>query len=58
MYDDEKDPAAVALGRRGGKAGTGKSKVRGSRAYYQELSRRGIKARRAKAKKAEREARP
>lgn len=45
----EKNPAAVALGRRGGEAGTGKSKVRGGRKYYQALSAKGVKARKLKA---------
>lgn len=33
--------AAVALGRQGGKSGTGKAKRRGSKNYYKELGRAG-----------------
>ncbi|HUJ08560.1 MAG TPA: hypothetical protein VL171_00900 [Verrucomicrobiae bacterium] len=34
---------------KGGKAGTGKAKVRGNKAYYKRLSARAAKARKAKA---------
>ena len=44
----QKDPAAVALGTRGGKAGTGKSKVRGDKSYYKRISKLAAKARKAK----------
>jgi len=35
----------AAIGRRGGEAGRGESKVRGGRAYYREISAKGAKAR-------------
>jgi len=38
--------AAVALGRKGGAAGTGVSKKRGDAEYYRKLSERAVKARR------------
>jgi protein-arginine kinase activator protein McsA len=47
----KKDPAAVSLGRRGGKAGTGDSKVRGDAAYYKRISKKAAAARKAKAAK-------
>lgn len=50
MLNDDKDPAAVALGRRGGKAGTGKSKVRGGPEYYREISQIGVQKRKEKAR--------
>lgn len=43
--------AAVSLGRRGGKAGRGKSKRRGSSAYYRALALKSAAARRAKAQR-------
>ena len=48
-WDDERQrSAAVSLGSRGGKAGTGKSKIRGDREYYRTISRLASKARKAK----------
>jgi hypothetical protein len=41
----KKDPAAVSLGRRGGKAGTGESKVRGDADYYKRISAKAAKTR-------------
>lgn len=43
-----KSPAAVSLGRRGGKAGTGKAKVRGDSDYYKRISAKAAAARKAK----------
>jgi hypothetical protein len=40
--------AAAALGRRGGKAGKGAAKRRGSKAYYKALSAKAVQARKAK----------
>ena len=45
----QKDPAAVSLGTRGGKAGTGKAKVRGDSDYYKRISKKAAKARKRKA---------
>ena len=44
----KKDPAAVSLGRRGGKAGTGSSKVRGDADYYRKISKKAAAARKRK----------
>jgi len=49
IYHDFTNPAA-ALGRRGGKAGTGKSKRR-TKAHYRRLSALGVAARWGKKKK-------
>ena len=46
-----KNPAAVSLGRLGGKAGKGKGKVRGDKAYYQLISKKAAAARNAKRSK-------
>jgi hypothetical protein len=43
----KKDPAAVALGRKGGKAGTGESKRR-SGEHYRQMQEKSAEARRAK----------
>ena len=45
-----KNPAAVSLGRRGGKAGTGESKKRGDSAYYQRIGNLALQARQKKAR--------
>jgi hypothetical protein len=42
--------AAAELGRRGGKAGKGAAKRRGSKAYYKVLAAKAARARKAKAK--------
>ena len=39
------------LGKKGGEAGTGKSKVRGSTEYYKRISAKAAKARKAKQRK-------
>lgn len=44
-----KNPAAVSLGRLGGKGGKGKSKIRGDADYYKRISKKAAKARKAKA---------
>jgi len=36
--NQQKNPHAVALGRKGGKAGTGESKRRGNSAYYRQMA--------------------
>jgi len=43
-----KNPAAVSLGRLGGKAGKGESKKRGDAEYYRSISQKAAKARKAK----------
>jgi hypothetical protein len=43
-----KNKAATALGRKGGKSGTGAAKVRGGSGYYKALSAKAAKARAAK----------
>ena len=43
-----KNPAAVSLGRLGGKAGKGESKKRGDSEYYRTISQKAAKARKAK----------
>ena len=42
-----KNPHAVALGRKGGKAGTGKSKRRGSSDYYRQMAEAEYQAQKA-----------
>lgn len=39
----------ASIGSKGGKAGTGKSKIRGGKEYYKRISRLAAKARRAAA---------
>ena len=41
----------ASLGKKGGEAGTGKSKVRGSAEYYKRISAEAAKARKAKQQK-------
>jgi hypothetical protein len=41
--NDNKNPAAVALGKLGGAAGTGKAKSRGNKAYYRKLAFRRVR---------------
>ncbi len=50
----------IEMGRKGGAAGTGEAKNRGNAAYYAELQRRSVVARRARAelRKAKRQAKP
>lgn len=43
-------PAAVSLGRRGGKAGTGKSQVRGTPEYYRALQAKSTAAKKRRKK--------
>ena len=52
MSGSESDPVKKylkQLGAAGGKAGRGKSKIRGTIAYYKRISRKGVEARRKKA---------
>ncbi len=51
MTNEEVRRYLSAIGKRGGAAGTGKAKRRGSSAYYQELAKLAAAARKAKAKK-------
>jgi hypothetical protein len=40
----------ASIGKRGGEAGSGASKVRGNKSYYQRIAKESVKARRAKRK--------
>jgi hypothetical protein len=58
MQDKEKLPSVLLdylskIGKTGGAAGRGKSKVRGDKAYYAALSVKGREARKANAKSVE-----
>ena len=45
--EPRKLPAAVSLGKRGGKAGTGKAKRRGDAEYYRKLQAAAVAARKS-----------
>jgi hypothetical protein len=51
MIDKGTRDYLAGLGKKGGEAGTGKSKVRGSTDYYKGISAKAAKARAAKTKK-------
>jgi len=48
MSEEEIKRYLASIGSKGGKAGTGKSKLRGGRAYYKRISQLAAKARKAR----------
>ena len=48
MSEEEIKRYLAAIGRKGGTAGTGRSKLRGGTAYYKRISRLAAKARKAR----------
>ena len=51
MSEEEIKRYLASIGSKGGKAGTGKSKMRGGTDYYRRISRMAVKAREARRKK-------
>jgi hypothetical protein len=51
MSEEEIKRYLASIGSKGGKSGTGKSKLRGGEAYYKRISMLAAKARKAKAAK-------
>ena len=53
MSEEEIKRYLASIGAKGGKAGSGKSKVRGGKDYYKRISKLAAKARKARSKTSE-----